>query len=408
MLREAVCAALLIMSPTPSGAADRVIGPEDDLCAAINSLLPGEDLVLRPGEYGGPCKIRRSGGPGAPIVVRPDDPGQRPRIVYDGTATNVFEIRGSHIIIRGLEFGPTQNGVDAIRIFAGSDITVEECYFSRLGGIAVVANHTSIRGLIVRRNVIVDSRSTTMYFGCHDGNACTVTGLRVEDNFIRKVRAPSGEIGYGMEAKLNTVGIFRGNVIVDTKGPGIMVYGSRDLTAVSLIERNITGNSDKSSGIVVAGGPAIVRNNVSIGNDEAGIALEDYQKRGLLRGIVVVHNTVYDNGTGGITTPPEGVHDSAIINNAAQAPIGKPPLPPPQVGVRMAGNVNCSLFACFANPQGMNFSPFPGSMLTGVGTLSLDQWIPRDDLFGRRRGIPPMVGAIEQASGPLRLEPPER
>jgi hypothetical protein len=408
LLAWVIVAALLMVGATPSGATDRMIGPADDLCAEINSLSPGEDLVLKPGEYAGPCKIRRSGTPDTPIVIRAEDLGQRPRIVYNGTTANVFEIRGSHIVIRSLEFGPTQGDVDAIRIFSGGDITVEDCYFSRLTGIAVVANHTSIRGLTVRRNVILDSRATAMYFGCQDGTACTVTDLRVEDNFIRKVRAPSGAIGYGMEAKLNSVGTFRGNVIVDTKGPGIMVYGAWDLTAVSLVERNITVNSDRSSGIVVAGGPAIVRNNVSIGNDEAGIALEDYQKRGLLRGIVVAHNTVYDNSKGGIMTPAEGVHDSVIINNAAQAPVGKPPLPPAQTGIRMAGNVNCSRFACFANPLEMNFSPFPGSMLTGVGTLTFDQWIPRDDLFGRRRGTPPTVGAIERAAGALQLDPPGR
>jgi hypothetical protein len=33
--------------------------------------------------------------------------------------------------------------------------------------------------------------------------------------------------------------------------------------------------------------PAIVRNNISASNERAGIGLDDYRKRGLLRGIVV-------------------------------------------------------------------------------------------------------------------------
>jgi hypothetical protein len=86
----------------------------------------------------------------------------------DGSSSNVLEVRASHVIIRGLEFGPTLPDVDAIRIFGGEDITVEACRFSDLGGIAVVANHSNVHGLLVRRNEIVFARSTAMYFGCHD------------------------------------------------------------------------------------------------------------------------------------------------------------------------------------------------------------------------------------------------
>jgi hypothetical protein len=37
------------------------IGPQANLCAEINALEPGETLSLRPGEYRGPCRIRRGG-----------------------------------------------------------------------------------------------------------------------------------------------------------------------------------------------------------------------------------------------------------------------------------------------------------------------------------------------------------
>jgi hypothetical protein len=36
---------------------------------------------------------------------------------------------------------------------------------------------------------------------------------------------------------------------------------------------------DSRSGIVVGGGSAIIRNNVTVSNDQAGIAIEDYKKR---------------------------------------------------------------------------------------------------------------------------------
>jgi hypothetical protein len=392
-----------LLLPVASGA--REIGPDADLCAEINSLDRGQELVLAPGEYQGPCAIRRGGEPGAPLVIRAAEPARPPRIVYDGQTTNVLEVRASHVVIRGLEFGPTQSSVDAVRIFAANDVVVEDCRFTGLGGIAVVANHSSLRGLTVRRNVIRDSKATAMYFGCHNGLTCVVAGLVVEGNHIRGVTAPDPGIGYGIEVKLNSSAVIRGNRISDTKGPGIMVYGARDLVSSSLIERNVVIGSRTSSGIVVGGGPAVIRNNVSALNGEAGIGLEDYQRRGLLRAIAIVANTVYKNAAGGITAPESGLRDVDVINNAAHAPSGRPSVPAPQPGLQLAGNVNCTWVPCFANPDGMDFSPFPGSLLISSGASSMRGSMPQEDFFGVRRGVPPTVGAIERQSGPISFQP---
>src|SRR5262249_48916457 len=154
------------------------------------------------------------------------DPERRPRIVYTGRVSNVLEVRASHVTIRGLEFGPTLADIDAIRVFGGGGVTVEGCRFSDLGGIAVVANHASVSGLTGGRNEIPFPGATAMYFGCHDGKGCIVDNLVVERNYIRRVTAVESQVGYGVQFKLNTVGVIRDNVIVDTKGPGIMVYGA--------------------------------------------------------------------------------------------------------------------------------------------------------------------------------------
>lgn len=402
----AVAACWLAAALPPRAFAGTVeAGPDVELCAAINSLEPGDELVLQSGDYQGPCSIRRSGAPGNPIVIRGADADARPRIVYGGAASNVFEIRATDVVIRGLEFGPTQEGVDAVRIFSGGRVTVEDSRFSELGGIAVVANHASVRGITVRRNVILDSKATAMYFGCHDGGRCTVSDLVVEGNFIQQVTAPDPQIGYGLEVKLNSSAIIRDNVIVQTKGPGIMVYGSRNPATVSVVERNVTIGSRRSSGIVVGGGPAIVRNNISAGNSEAGIGLENYGKRGLLRGVVVANNTVYRNDGAGISAAENGVQDAAIVNNAAHGRAGAPALPAPQPGLRLAGNVDCTWAQCFTNPDALNFSPFPGSIVVGVGVLGIGNGIPREDFFGAPRRVPPTVGAIERPSGPILLAP---
>jgi len=404
MLAGAVMATLIVIPMSRPAA--REIGPGANLCEEINSLRPGEELALEPGDYAGPCQIRQGGQPRLPIVIRAADPERRPRIVYGGHTVDVFGVRASHLVIRGLEFGPTVGDVDAVRIFSGGDIAIEDCRFIQVGGIAVVANHASVRGLAVRRNVILDSRATAMYFGCQDGNHCIMSGLVVEGNYVRGVTALDPAIGYGLEVKLNSSGVIRDNVILDTKGPGIMVYGSRDLVTVSVVERNVTTGSRTSSGIVLGGGPAIVRNNVTASNAEAGIGLEDYQRRGLLRGIVVANNSVYQNRDGGIAVADTGGHEVAILNNAVHARSGVPALPPPRSGLRLAGNVNCTWAQCFANPDAMDFSPFPGSLLVGPGVIGLSVSLPKEDFFGVRRAVPPTVGAIERPSGPLRLDPP--
>ena len=388
------------------GAATRVaageIGPEADFCAELRLLKPGEELALRPGDYQGPCVIRQGGAPGAPIVLRAADPVRRPRIVYHGSRANVLEVRASHVVIRGLEFGPTADDVDAVRIFGGTGFLVEECRFSDLGGIGVVANHSSVRRLTVRRNEFVSTRATAMYFGCHDGQSCTVSDLLVERNHIWRVSAPDPQIGYGVEFKLNSTGIIRDNVIVDTKGPGIMVYGAADTGRRSVVERNLVVGSRSSSGIVVGGGPALARNNVTLDNAVAGIGLEDYRKRGLLRGVVVVHNTVYRNGKAGILLPENGLVEAAILNNAVTAREGTPAFPAARVGVTLAGNVDCSTAACFVRPEARDFSPLSGSPLgRGTSAAEVGPWTPHEDFFRVQRSAAPTPGAVERAAGPI-------
>ena len=383
----------------------REIGPESNLCLEINAMAPGSELVLQPGQYAGPCAIRSGGEPGLPVVIRAKDPLQPPRIVYGGNTANVIDVRADHVTIRGLAFGPTQRGVDGVRIFAWRGITIEDCHFSGLGGIAVVANHSSSQGLTVRRNDIRNSEATAMYFGCHDGLTCVATDLTIEGNYIHTVRAPDPEIGYGIQVKLNSSGVIRGNMVLDTKGPGIMVYGATDTDRGSLIEGNVVMGSVRSSGIVVGGGPAVIRNNVSAGNATAGVSVEDYARRGMLRGVVLAHNTLYRNEQGAVTVARSGYIDVTVMNNAVHSRPGSSILPEPQPGLRTTGNIDCRAVVCFLNPEADDFSPLPGGPLVGAGTVLAAPWTPTRDLFGAPRPVPPSTGAIEGLHGSIRLAP---
>ena len=99
----------------------------------------------------------------------------------------------------------------------------------------------------------------------------------VERNLIDGVTTPydANAIGYGVQIKLNSFATIRDNSIYRTKGPGIMVYGSNQGGQASLLEGNYVEGSMQEGGIVIGGGPAVVRNNILVGN-----AYED-QRAGL-------------------------------------------------------------------------------------------------------------------------------
>src|SRR6266542_7033351 len=75
---------LLVVAFYPPKAAAREIAPGNNYCQAINDPESGNDLVLEPGEYKGPCKILRGGEVGNPMVIRALDSSNPPRIHYDG------------------------------------------------------------------------------------------------------------------------------------------------------------------------------------------------------------------------------------------------------------------------------------------------------------------------------------
>jgi hypothetical protein len=154
-----------------------------------------------------------------------------------------------------------------------------------------------------------------------------------------------------VQLKLNTTGIIRDNVIVDTKGPSIMVYGALDVGRPSLIERNLVVGSHNSSGIVVGGGPVMVRNNIAVKNAEAG-RLKTTATR-VARGVVVVHNTV-TRTTRGILAPDHGPWGYVEQRGRRTHSHRGSPIPGPALSCRQR---DCS-GVCFVGP-GWGLSSVP-------------------------------------------------
>ena len=286
-----------------------VVGPRDDWRRAIDAARAGDEVALAPGRYLGGLAVTRGGHTGQPVIIRALDASERPMLTPSGAVSYLLDIRADDVVIRGLSLPPTRASVHGIILRGASRVTVEDCKFEGLGGLAIVETMTAC-DVVIRRNEIRNSRTTAMYFGCHSGS-CVVSNLVIENNYIENVTAPLRTIGYGIQVKLNSSATIRGNVIFGTKGPGIMVYGTEHGQTGNRVERNVTIGSRRSSGVVIGGGPAIVRDNVAAGNAVAGITVEDYADRHLLRAIEVCGNTVYGNRRGGIRV--DAAHVDAVI-----------------------------------------------------------------------------------------------
>jgi hypothetical protein len=315
----------------------------------------------------------------------------------------VLEFRNvAYVILRGFSFAPTQSAVDAIRFLQANDVIIEGNSFTGIGGISVSANSGSTQRITVRRNTFRDLKSTVLYFGNHDGTCCYASELLIEGNLIDGVTVPDPYIGYGLEVKLNSYGTVRDNTIYRTKGPGIMFYGSNRGDPPSIAEGNYVEGSRTEAGIVIGGGPAIVRNNVLVGNTYGGVSAQNYAGRGLQRDVWIVHNTMMNNADSGINVQGwSSGANNVIAYNATLPRSGTSALRPTSPIGTILGNVTCtSADSCFVNgaPPPYDLWPTSASPLLDTAGAGIEPWRPDDDFMGVVRGNAADVGAFERVS----------
>src|SRR5262245_58825279 len=96
-------------------------------------------------------------------------PCRRPLIACHERLPPLIGDRDDHVTLHGLHFGPTPDTTHAVVLYGASAVTLEDCVFEDVGGLALVETVTA--RWLCDENTILRSRATAMYFGCLSGSA---------------------------------------------------------------------------------------------------------------------------------------------------------------------------------------------------------------------------------------------
>ena len=168
----------------------------------IGGLVPGDTLVLAPGEYPRITIANLAGAPGRCITIT-GPPGDRPAVIFGQIGNRTVEIiDSSYIVLSNLVIDsrgfPSADGIKALasphpathHIVLDGNLIIGAGATQQTDGITT---KTPTWNWIIRRNTIV-SAGTALYLGDSDGTAPFIAGL-IENNLV------VDPIGYGMQIK---------------------------------------------------------------------------------------------------------------------------------------------------------------------------------------------------------------
>ena len=272
-----------------SSAATKEIGPADDLGSEINSLQPGDELVLRGGTYTLTSRLRiaLTGTAAQPIVIRAKA-GETPVITRDASQNTINIEDSAYVELIGLE---VTGGSHGVRIGNSDFITIQDCHVHGTADVAISANMpgSSYQGLRFIRNHIHNTSGTGegFYLGCNDAG-CVMFDSVIEGNYIHHTNIGVSQ-GDGIEIKQGSYGnLVKDNVIHDTGYPCIIVYGTQG-NPVNTIEGNAMWNCGDHG--IQAAADATIINNLILSAAANGIHSQVHQ--GATPGnLTILHNTV--------------------------------------------------------------------------------------------------------------------
>jgi hypothetical protein len=297
-----------VAASTGAHAAVVELSPGGDVRAAIASLRPGDELVLRGGTYvfNSRFAVTAVGTVTQPITIA-GKAGEAAVIQMSTASHNVMEIVGSrYLVLRNVK---VTGGSHGVRLMDSDFVTIEDNEIYETGDVALSANSGgTYEGLVIRRNHIHHTNGTGegMYLGCND-DACRVANSVIEWNYIHHTNRPSVEQGDGIELKEGSYGnVIRHNVVHDTNYPGIITYGAVGNGPANVVESNLIWNTNDYA--IQSAADAIIRNNIVLGSP---IALQTHQASSPSNH-VVVHNTVI-----GASIDVRNVSGSVLVANNA-------------------------------------------------------------------------------------------
>jgi len=317
-------------------------------------LRPGDELVFHEGTYHrlfiGGVGNHVGGTPENPIIVRGYGYPQARPVFYNNTVGNTAEITKSNMVFEFLEFemrpgtrvmvngllkgttdrfgttlpmGYVDEPVEGVNI---NNISVNVVFRDNIfrnhatagSGYALTALQpgTEYHGMRIEYNQFIDNTNAGIYIGAQNGEAPHFD-ITVRRNFFdfATVTQPQGgsAVGYSIQTKRGTTGLrLEENIFLGAFGPAIFFYGAMphyDLgtTLPSYIRNNIFAGG-RTDGILVAGGPVTIENNISIGNNRNisfAIGYADYRFDNVYRGMYALNNFTALGRAGNFSFPTE-------------------------------------------------------------------------------------------------------
>jgi len=394
-----------VLVSTGARAAQREVRLGDSFEAAVESLAPGDTLIVHAGTYAdsGRISISVRGTAALPVVIRSADGEPRPLITRTASAAvqNTINIEGAtYLTVRGLEI--SSNGGDGINLNSvPSYVTLDDLVIhdvdvgvnvrSSMGHLQVLHSHIHHTGAD-------GGTGEGMYVGCNYAT-CIVQDSVFAGNWIHDTRQSTQ--GDGIEIKLGShSNVVRDNVIHDTGYPCILLYGTQG-GARNVVEGNVLWNCGDSG--IQAAADAVIRNNLILESPGSGFNSQDHQGA-TPQNLEFAHNTVVGGSPCLRLNNWSGKTGLVLANNAVYCESGSYAISGVS-GVAVAGNVivpatsslpssgyrvGRSASQDFLDAASRSVYPSATSPLIGAGSST---WVTAVDFNGTSRTGAPDAGA---------------
>jgi len=411
-VRIVACLVFALLAGCATGFDAEVRVGSSDYLRTLQSLRPGDTLILSTGVYSGGLPLKGVKGTAeAPIVIR--GPQDQSAVFKANNCCNTVQLAdSSYIEIRNLTLdGAGTNGsfgVDARGVC--HDVTLENLRIVNYGAnqqIVGISTKGPAWNWVIRRNIIIGA-GTGMYFGNSDGTQPFVNGL-IEYNVVLDT------IGYNLQIKHQLprpkdVGlpigdsrtIIRHNVWSKQKNASVgqmarpnVLVGHFPLQGGGSNDRyEIYGNffyENPVEALFQGEGNIVLHDNLFV--NSLGPAIHIQAHNHMPRQVSVFHNTVVANGAGIRISGSDTEFVQTIIGNAVFAGV---PIEGPNQTNNVSGSYSTAadyLNAPTAPIGSLDLYPRPGQLSRVGDQSSFDEFTDGDRDFNGAIRSKHFVGA---------------